>query len=105
VRDADGARPYRHLWVQVDGDTHGLSRFDVDTRTATAADTWAVPAHQRATEPVVVGDYVLSLVYDADAGASHVAVLRADELEAGPVCRAWFDHHIPITFHGIWVPS
>ncbi len=57
------------------------------------------------SEPIVVAgtdrDWLLTLVYDAAAHASHVAVLDADDLAV--VARAWFDHHIPFTLHGTWL--
>ena len=36
-----------------------------------------------------------------------IAVLGPLEvtLEDGPVARAWFDHQVPITFHGTFAPS
>jgi all-trans-8'-apo-beta-carotenal 15,15'-oxygenase len=48
--------------------------------------------------------YLLSLVYDSRSHASHVAVFDARHLSRGPLARAWFDHHIPFTVHGVWVP-
>jgi all-trans-8'-apo-beta-carotenal 15,15'-oxygenase len=49
--------------------------------------------------------YLLSLVYDSRRHASHVAVFDARRLGRGPVARAWFDHHIPFTVHGLWAPA
>lgn len=46
--------------------------------------------------------YLVSLVYDADRGATCAAVLDARDLEAGVIARAWFDHSLPLTFHGTW---
>lgn len=46
--------------------------------------------------------YLLTLVYDAYRDASHVAVFDARGLEDGPLARLWFDHHIPLSFHGNW---
>jgi all-trans-8'-apo-beta-carotenal 15,15'-oxygenase len=46
--------------------------------------------------------YLLSLVYDSRRHASHVAVFDARQLSRGPLVRAWFDHHIPFTVHGLW---
>ena len=69
---------------------------------------------ERPSEPIFVpagasgseGEgYVLTLVYDPRAHRSHVAVLDAQRLGAGPVARAHFDHHIPMTFHGLWWPA
>lgn len=46
--------------------------------------------------------YLLSLVYDANRDASHVAVFDARGLSDGPLAKLWFDHHVPLTFHGNW---
>lgn len=106
----EGSR-HRFAWLQTEGAAPGISRLDLDT---VALDTYALPAHQRASEPVfaprpgATGEadgYVLSLVYDGAADASFVAVLDAAHLADGPIARAWFDHHIPITFHGNWMAT
>jgi carotenoid cleavage dioxygenase-like enzyme len=44
--------------------------------------------------------WVLALVYDPASDASNVTVLDARDLSAGPLARAWFDHHVSPTFHG-----
>lgn len=49
--------------------------------------------------------YLLSLVYDSRRHASHLAVFDARRLSQGPLARAWFDHHIPFTVHGLWAPA
>lgn len=49
--------------------------------------------------------YLLSLVYDSRHHASHIAVFDARCLARGPLARAWFDHHIPFTVHGLWIPA
>jgi all-trans-8'-apo-beta-carotenal 15,15'-oxygenase len=49
--------------------------------------------------------WVLVLVYDEAARSSHVAVLDAERLDAGPVGRAHFDHPIPVTLHGAWAAA
>jgi all-trans-8'-apo-beta-carotenal 15,15'-oxygenase len=54
------------------------------------------------SEPVLAEPWLLTLVYDATAHASHVAVLDTRHLADGPVARAWFDHHVPSTLHGTW---
>ncbi len=46
--------------------------------------------------------YLLSLVYDARAHATQAVVYDAQQLERGPLARAWFNHHIPFTVHGLW---
>ncbi len=32
-----------------------------------------------------------------------LAILDAEKLESGPVCKAWFDQPLPMTFHGTFV--
>ena len=44
--------------------------------------------------------WLLSLVYDGAADKSGVAVLDARDLGRGPLAFAWYDHHVPFTFHG-----
>ncbi len=105
---------YRYAYVhsQLDGDQgglfRGLSRVDVESGRST---TVALGVSQYPSEPIFVprpsaatedDGYLLTLVYDAVEHQSHVAVLDAQDLERGPLARAWFDHHIPFTFHGVW---
>jgi all-trans-8'-apo-beta-carotenal 15,15'-oxygenase len=49
--------------------------------------------------------WVLTLVYDPVSDASNITVLDARDLSSGPLARAWFDHHVPPTFHGAFMPS
>jgi carotenoid cleavage dioxygenase-like enzyme len=49
--------------------------------------------------------WLLTLVYDSTTDRSHLAVLDTQSIDAGPVARAHFDHRLPITFHGVWVPT
>jgi all-trans-8'-apo-beta-carotenal 15,15'-oxygenase len=49
--------------------------------------------------------WLLALVYDPAADASNITVLDARDLSAGPLARAWFDHHVPPTFHGAFAPA
>ena len=47
-------------------------------------------------------DYVLSLVYEGERDASHLAIIDAARPEAGAIAKLWFDHAIPLGFHGAW---
>jgi carotenoid cleavage dioxygenase-like enzyme len=49
--------------------------------------------------------WVLALVYDPASDASNVTALDARDLSAGALFRAWFDHHVPPTFHGAFAPG
>ena len=48
---------------------------------------------------------MIAHVYDAATHSTHVAVLDARRLADGPVARVYFDHALPLTFHGIWIPA
>ena len=56
-------------------------------------------------EPLIAGRHLLSMVYDAGSHRTFVAVMERDRLEAGPVARIHFDQHIPLSFHGQWIPA
>jgi carotenoid cleavage dioxygenase-like enzyme len=49
--------------------------------------------------------WVLALVYDPPSDTSNITVLDARDLSTGPLARAWFDHHVPPTFHGAFAPG
>lgn len=79
-----------------------------------AVDEHRFAAHETPSEGVFVprpggrgprDGWVVSLVYDARAHASAWVVLDAARLNDGPVARAWFDHHVPLTLHGAWLPA
>lgn len=89
----------------------GLARVDVRSGEVTR---FELEGGQRPSEPVFVprgpnapeGDgWLLSLVYDPASHRSHVAVFDAAKLAEGPLARACFDHHVPMTFHGTWWPE
>jgi all-trans-8'-apo-beta-carotenal 15,15'-oxygenase len=47
--------------------------------------------------------WISTEVYDARTHRSHAAIIDARTFEA-PVGRAHFDHHLPYSLHGSWVP-
>ncbi|HJL16723.1 MAG TPA: carotenoid oxygenase family protein [Sandaracinaceae bacterium LLY-WYZ-13_1] len=49
--------------------------------------------------------WLLTQVYDATSHTTYYAVLDAAHIADGPVCTAHLDHHVPIGFHGAWIPS
>ncbi|HXU99301.1 MAG TPA: carotenoid oxygenase family protein [Caulobacteraceae bacterium] len=74
---------------------------------------WRAPDRQAVSEPVFAAKpgssqegcgYLLATVFDERRNASHLAVLDAQNLEAGPLARAHLDHRIPAGFHGSFVP-
>jgi all-trans-8'-apo-beta-carotenal 15,15'-oxygenase len=60
-----------------------------------------LPSYQRATEPVYADGHLLSLCHETD--RAFVAVYDVARIPDGPVAKVWIDHHVPITFHGIYV--
>ncbi len=71
-------------------------------------------AAQAVSEPVFVprtaaaeeGDgWLLCVVYEERVDRSHLAVLEATDVTAGPVARAMLPWRVPMGFHGLWVPT
>jgi all-trans-8'-apo-beta-carotenal 15,15'-oxygenase len=71
-------------------------------------------AERYASEPVFVpralggaedDGWLLAHVYDARSHSTHLAAFDARAMEAGAVGRAHFDHPLPFTFHGGWLPA
>ena len=69
-------------------------------------------AHQYPSEPMFVpradprsedDGYLVCFGYDVAEHRSFAAVVDALDLHGGVLARAWFDHHLPHTFHGVWV--
>jgi all-trans-8'-apo-beta-carotenal 15,15'-oxygenase len=96
------------VWM-TGGELDGLIGWDAATgklERGTLPDGWVTsevvfaPRRGRAAER---DGYLLGMVYDAGADRSGVAVWDAARI-AEPVAVAWYDHRIPITFHGVWVP-
>lgn len=104
--------PHRYVWVTSDlAGSRSVACVDVQTGAARIA---GVSALERPSEPVFVprapdapeGDgWVLSLIYDGATDTSHLAIFDTRSFEDGPVARAHFDHHVPMTFHGSWIAS
>lgn len=49
--------------------------------------------------------WLLTSVYDAKRHRTSWAVLDAARVSDGPVATAHMDHHVPLTFHGLWRPA
>lgn len=110
-------KPYRFAYVASHlpegrrGMYQRITRLDVEEGRAVHA---PLPEGHFPSEPIFVPrpggtkedeGWLVSLVYDAGAHGSHLAILAADALERGPIARAFFDHHLPFTFHGAWRPG
>jgi all-trans-8'-apo-beta-carotenal 15,15'-oxygenase len=109
-RGEGGAR--RYVWLTATERGHlSIARVDLETG---ATRTWTPPAGHHVSEAIFAphpggagetDGFALVLVYDEASDASHVAVLDARAPEDGPVARAYFAHHVPLTLHGTFVPA
>lgn len=93
------------------GDLAGIGKLDAQT--GTLVQEHLLPATQRVTEPLFVprpnatredDGWVLALSHDDPSDRAFVAVYDAARIPDGPIARAWFDHQVPITFHGTFAP-
>lgn len=89
---------------------NGLARIDVASGRTSVRDLGPgrftsepifVPAHPDAAE---AEGYLLSVVFDADRGASELLITRADDLDED-VAQVRLEHHVPYGFHGTWTES
>lgn len=113
VHPRAAGRPHRFAWMlkNWDGQGEGLARLDLRSGTA---DAWRPEPTEKASEPIPVAMpdeddesavWLLSLVHDDEADASHLAILDGRDVARGPIARLWFDQPIPTTYHGTWSPS
>jgi all-trans-8'-apo-beta-carotenal 15,15'-oxygenase len=104
----------------VEGREHAVSYLSLDSLkaigklTAQGLVEHAVPDTQRISEPVFVprhnsrdedDGYLLALSHDGATDRAFVSIYDAARIPDGPVARVWFDHQIPITFHGTFAPA
>ncbi len=81
--------------------TGELQVYDAGPQCATSEPIF-VPASEEAAE----GEgYLLSSVYDGERKASHLQILDAQNVAAGPIAKAYLDHRLPLGFHGNWRPG
>jgi carotenoid cleavage dioxygenase-like enzyme len=114
--DRIGTKPYRHGYaVGTEGDS--LASFShllhYDTHAGHRRRTWTPGPNYQLGEAVFApragatreGDgYLMVLGFIGDTKTSDFFVLRADDIEAGPVATARLPIRIPAGFHGTWVP-
>ena len=89
----------------------GVGKLDARTGKLTEH---LVPDSQRVTEPLFVAranatreddGWLVALAHDGPTSRAFLAVYDAARIPDGPIARAWFDHQVPITFHGTYVPA
>jgi len=100
---------YNVAWLTVD-DLRGIARYDLTSRTL---DVLELPQDWITSEVVFVPTsdesevegWLIGQTYDASRDRSGVSVYDAARFIDGPVATAWFDHPLPITFHGNWAQA
>jgi carotenoid cleavage dioxygenase len=110
-----GARS-RHAYSMILGDEPtlrftGVMKYDTGTG-ASQAWEWGPgrygsesPFAPRTDAGAEDDGYLVSFVHDERENRSEVAVLRADDLAAGPVARVLLPQRVPLGFHACWVPG
>lgn len=86
---------------RVDHETGKRDIYDVGAGCATNEPIF-VPRAKDAPEGV---GFLLANVYDAERKASHLVILDAENVTAGPLATAYLDHRVPFGFHGNWMPG
>jgi len=86
---------------RVDHDTGRTEIYDVGEACATNEPVF-VPKSEDAAE----GEgFLLANVYDDNRKATHLVILDAQNVSAGPLAKAYLDHRVPFGFHGNWCPA
>ena len=109
---------YRYGFVACDtepefrvGGFNGIGRID---HLSGKLEVYDVGAGCATNEPIFVprtadapeGDgYVLANIYDEGRRASHLVILDAQNVAAGPLATVYLDHRVPFGFHGNWKPA
>ncbi len=84
----------------IDHQTGKIARYEMGPQFATSEPVF-VPRMQTAAE----GEgYLVANVYDAEIDKSHLVILDAQNVAAGPLAKARLDHRVPFGFHGNWQP-
>lgn len=83
----------------------------VDYRTG-AITMWDPGATRHVDEPFFVPNgsaegegWILAFVYDRAADRSHLAILEALNVQAGPIAEIEMPRRVPHGFHGVWIPA
>jgi all-trans-8'-apo-beta-carotenal 15,15'-oxygenase len=103
-------REHTHSYLVLDN-LAGVGKLDGRTGALTAH---VLGGTQAITEPLFVGrpgatrddeGWLLALGHDAPTDRAFLAVYDAERIPDGPIARAYFDHQVPITFHGTYAPA
>lgn len=110
VEPQQAGQPWRYTYLLAHREGASLSkdmfgaiaRFDRKTGTAAIAD---VGDNCYPSEPMIAGQWLLSVVYDGNRLKSEVWIWDRDRLEEEPLCKLELPEAIPLGFHGTWKPA
>jgi all-trans-8'-apo-beta-carotenal 15,15'-oxygenase len=99
------ATRHRYAWIVTRDPPQQLVRLDTENG---KTESVTFSADERVSEAVVAPyaeaelyAHALTLVYDGKQDRSALVVIDAKSVSE--VGRAWFDHAVPLTFHGSWI--
>ena len=107
-------KQHRYIWMQHYQDTNGNEGIAVHDTHTDKSKRWSAPDDHLCSEAIFVpkpnnnkedNGWLLQLIQDSNKQKSYLAVFNSITFEDGPVAKLWFDHPIPATFHGIFVPE
>jgi len=112
-RRATGAHRFTYLASASEPDGNPNSITTIDHHTG-AADRYVADGDATVCEPLFAPDpdadaegrgWLLSVEHQPAQRRSRLIVLAAERPGAGPVAAAHLEHHIPMTFHGAYLPA
>lgn len=105
-------RKHRFIWAQTYADAlgnEGFSKYDTMTQ---QQKRWFAPDNHLVSEAMFVPNHtreddgwILQLIKDCNIEKSYLAIFNSESIGDEPVAKLWFDHGIPATFHGVFVPD
>ena len=92
--------------VRVDYETGRIDEYDFGDGFYVGEPVFCtVPGHRYDPADVDEPGYLLVQVANGHTQTSELAILRAQAVAEGPVAVIKHPHHIPLSFHGAWVPG
>ncbi|GJQ13502.1 hypothetical protein GpartN1_g5293.t1 [Galdieria partita] len=91
----------------------GIAKIDTN-KDSQREQVWIPKSYEFAGEPLFVPipcskredqGYLLTVVYDGSRHLSYLAILDAQQVSDGPICRIDFPIHIPHGLHGCWTDT
>jgi all-trans-8'-apo-beta-carotenal 15,15'-oxygenase len=112
------SKHHSFLYASTSGLLDGVAPFQgivkVDVHNHHKEQVWIPKSHEFAGEPLFVPSptwkeddqgYLLTVVYDGSRHLSYLAILDAQHISDGPICRVDFPIHIPHGLHGCWTDT